>query len=174
MKMRGWYLVLEAWHPFPHLGLDGFAWPVRDIDELELVESAMQPLPFAPGGALFEGCFDRERAMAYFEAAAVRIERVYLIEVRGLDAMAGCDGLDVGRPDGGFSIAGQEICKTPEGHARFGHLLNEHGLFPDDEALNTYLVDRRRRVDVEGLEHLDESIAVRIRILRQGGLRQPA
>lgn len=162
-----WYLVLQDWHRSPHLGLDGMAWPLDDAEEVAIALAAsMQPLPVAPGGCLFEGCFDLDVARAYFEVAAARVDGAYLIAVTPLDAPAGpFDGFDVGRPNGGFSVIGQEICKTEEGARRFGGLVSPDGLFPTEEAQRAYLADRAARFDAGGLEHLDESIAVRVAIL---------
>jgi hypothetical protein len=169
-----WYIVLEDWHPVPHRGLDGLPFPLDNDDEIAAhMESAMRPLPIAPGGCMFRGCFDLEVAQQYFETAARLIDDLYLIEVNTLDAfLAACDGFDVGRPNGGFSVVGQEICRTEEAHRRFGHLLNEHGLFSSKKAMFDYLDDRARRVDAEGLEHLDESIPVQVRVIRAKSLRR--
>lgn len=169
---KSWHIVLEQWHPFPHYGLDGLPWPLGDRGETaERIEAAMQPLPIAPGGCIFQGCFDMRLARTYFELAALQIELVYWIEVTTLDEpMTNRHGFDVGRPNGGFSIIGQEICKNEEGHRRFGHMLNEYGLFPDDTTMRRYLDERAKRVDIEGLEYLDESIPMQINILDRGGL----
>lgn len=162
-----WYIVLEDWHPFPHLGLDGIPWPLDGAhDATSRVEASSTSLPFELGECTFDVCYDLGAASAYFDAAEARRVPVYLIEVGTLESpMIAADGFDLGRPDGGFSIIGQEICKTEEGHRRFGHLLDEHGLFPSEDKLREYLAGRERRVITEGLEHLDESMPVKIRVL---------
>ncbi|XXY44383.1 hypothetical protein WME91_30695 [Sorangium sp. So ce269] len=170
-RARPWYIVMEAWHPFPHFGLDGLPWPLDASEPVaRRVEDAMCPLPVAPGGCLFEGCFDGGAARAYFDEVARRIDHVYLVEIRTLDAPdSEVDGFDMGRPNGGFSVIGQEICKTEDGHRQFGHLLNALGLFPSKETARAYLASRAARTDAADLEHLDESITLSLRVLARGG-----
>lgn len=168
-RIQPWYLVLEAWHPVPHLGLDGFRWPL-DLDHPASRElrASMEPFPLSPGGCLWEVCFDKEAAERYFQAARATGARVYLIEVAEADgATSEVSGYDVGRPEGGFSITGQEICKSREAFRELGHLVNDCGLFPSREVMACYLADRESRLETEGLEHLDESLEVAIRVLHR-------
>lgn len=164
-----WYLVLEAWHPVPHFGLDGFAWPLPpEHPASRELRVAMAPLPLSPGGCLFEACFDAAAAERYFQAACSAGLPAYLIAVAEstapLDAVS---GYDVGRPEGGFSIAGQEVCKSLEAFRRFGHLVNQYGLFKSAPDLSSYLEERDRRVEADGLEYLDECVEVAISLLRR-------
>lgn len=166
-----WYIVMEAWHPHPHFGLDGLPWPLDDSGAVSgKLDEVMVDLPIRPGGAMFRVCCDADVALDYFTVASERIERVYLIEVGTLaTGLLAVDGYDVGRPNGGFSVIGQDICKADDGHRRFGRLLNRWGLFPDEESMRSYLDARGGRVAQEGLEYLDESIPVQVRVLRRTG-----
>lgn len=161
-----WYLVLEAWHPVPHRGLDGLDQPLPP-DHPATIEykAAREPFPLSPGGCLFQVCFDRAAATRFYHAARA-VERVYLIEVAMLDApLDAVSGYDMGQPEGGFSVAGQDICRSLEAHRRFGHLVNADGLFPSREALERFLEERVIRLETEGVEHLDESVAVKVNVL---------
>lgn len=164
-----WYLVLEAWHPVPHHGLDGLVWPLpADHPASRELRAAMEPLPRSPGGCSFEVCFDEAAATRYFEAARGAGVPAYLIAVGESNTPLGAiSGYDAGRPEGGFSVAGQEICRTAETFRRFGHLANGDGLFPSREALSAFVADRERRQETEGLEYLDESLKVAISVLRR-------
>ena len=62
-------------------------------------------------------------------------------------------------------VAGQDICRSLEAHRRFGHLVNADGLFPSREALERFLEERVIRLETEGVEHLDESVAVKVNVL---------
>lgn len=168
-----WYIVLEDWHPFTHLGLDGIPWPLDEgpVDSLRLdVERGSLPLNLGPmPRCLFDVCHDLAAARAYFDVATAAIGRVYLIEVGTIgSSMSAVDGFDYGRPDGGFSVIGQEICKSVPDHLRFGHMLNDKGLFPSEKRMQDYMDDRAHRLATEGLEHLDESIPVKIHVLEVG------
>jgi hypothetical protein len=128
----------------------------------------MEPLPLSPGGCLFEVCFDVAAATRYFEAAASAGRRVYLVAVAEAGApLEAVSGYDMGRPEGGFSVAGQEICRSPETWSRFGRLVNEEGLFRSRADLAAYLEERERRLESEGLEYLDESVEAAISVLRR-------
>jgi hypothetical protein len=161
-----WYLVLDAWHPVPHYGLDGLDQPLPPDHPATLeYKASWDPFPLSPGGCFFQVCFDRDAATRFYHAARTA-ERVYLIEVATLEApLDAVSGYDMGRPEGGFSVAGQDVCKSLESFRRFGHLLNTDGMFPTREALERFLEEREIRLETEGVEHLDESIAVQVRVL---------
>jgi hypothetical protein len=161
-----WYLVLEAWQPVPHYGLGGLARPLPPEHPAAIeLKAALEPFPLSPGGCLFEVCFDLAAATRYYDAARA-VERVYLIEVALLETpLEAVSGYDMGQPEGGFSVAGEDICSSLAAHRRFGHLVNADGLFPSREILERFLEEREIRLETEGVEHLDESLPVKVRVL---------
>jgi hypothetical protein len=155
-----WYVVLAPWWTRParrHLGLGGEAWPL-DLGEPEEAETALVWV----AGCSYEVCLALTHATAYLDVARASVPALYLVEVRHLDDDG--DGIDLGRPSGGFSAAG-ELCSRPELDERYGRFLNDQGLFASPAALQGYLAARAGRETIDRLEYLDESLPLSVRVL---------
>lgn len=166
--MPAWYLVKTNWpatvERCPRFaGLGGDVWPLDSArgDARAVHDEMMRSREFVPGANALV-CPSRDLASRYYEQVARSFPGVpWLLQIFAMSPrrVPGLDGYDLGSPDGGYSIIESEILTQQ----RSGAVLTEHGLFPSELALDSFL---RSRSPIPGLEDIDSMTRVGIKILQ--------
>ena len=181
-----WYLVKtnhwedklvkkpDRFKTYSYYGLGGYVWPLDEEKDETVIKIHKKLDDNKKYVELLAGwwghfCTNWNDAQEYFYQASRIFENVSFLEIEEIEKeLFRFDGIDVGHPEGGYSIIESEIL-VPNQIEIANEYLNEFGLFKNVSACEDY-VARRYDLYGDGIEYLgDGCIGVKIKILETKG-----
>lgn len=169
-----WYLVTKPWcesghevvrhsdgQRLPYFGISGDVWPLDEFRKASKIHGETQASMSyvdAPNGTASLVCADLSIANEYFTIAKKHLRFARLLEIT-FEYTERCDGVDIGSPEGSFSVIESEVVQIGD-----PSVLNEHGLFRNMSDAMEYLTTRESFDDYESLEEVDGYSCLGVRI----------